>query len=286
LDKARRASLGELRDECARVQAAALPDDEARHAAVHRSRHLRKRRCAEGAAELTYRSTVDEVAEVFSVVQGFATREFDRARVEGRRESEEAYLADGLLATCRAARGSAPAVGGDASGKRVRRPTPTKIVVRIDWDALVRGWPIESEVSEIAGLGPVPVSVVRTMMESGDAFLAGVVTRGADVANVFHLGRRPTAAQATALEWLSPTCTTEGCNASHRLETDHREDWARTKVTLLRWLERHCHRCHDKKTRHGWALVDGTGKRPLVPPEDPRHPRHHDHRLRRFDDTG
>ena len=82
LDKARRASLGELRDECARTPAAALPDDEARHHASHNSRHLRKRRCPDGAGELTYRSTVDQVAEVFAVVQGFANRAFDLARIQ------------------------------------------------------------------------------------------------------------------------------------------------------------------------------------------------------------
>ena len=132
LDKAKRASLGELRDECARTKAAAEPDDAARHAAIHRSRHVRKRRCADGAAELQYRSTVDEVAEVYSVIQGFANAAFDRARLEGRREPEEAYLADGLLAACRSA-------GGATSGDGRRKPTPTKIVVRIDWDALCAG---------------------------------------------------------------------------------------------------------------------------------------------------
>jgi len=50
---------------------------------------------------------------------------------------------------------------------------------------------------------------------------------------------------------------------------------ALSKVTLLRWLDRLCVSCHDRKTRHGWALVDGHGKRPLVPPDDPRHPKHH-----------
>ena len=150
VDKAKRASLGELRDECARTKAAAARDDEARHAAIHRSRHLRRRRCPDGAAELHYRSTVDEVAEVFSVVAGFANQAFDQARGEGRREPEEAYLADGLLAACRAAaRASAgPGAdtgggGGDAplAGRRRRKPTPTKVVVRIDWDALLRGGP-------------------------------------------------------------------------------------------------------------------------------------------------
>ena len=112
------------------------------------------------------------------------------------------------------------------------------------------------------------------MVASGDAFLAAVVTKGVDVASVVHLGRRPTVYQSTALDWLAPTCTTEGCNGAVRLETDHRVDWAKTRVTLLRWLERHCEHCHDNKTRHGWALVDGHGKRPMVPPDDPRHPRH------------
>ena len=39
-----------------------------------------------------------------------------------------------------------------------------------------RGLPIDGEVSEIAGLGPVPVSLVRSMVESGDVFVAAVAT--------------------------------------------------------------------------------------------------------------
>jgi hypothetical protein len=245
-----------------------------------------------------------------AVVRGYGNQAFDLARREGRYEPEEAYLADGLLAAARVAGAAATAPGARTSaadgkvtdltapddddapaprssgdhgpcptgpgpagnGGRVRKPVPTKVIVHIDWDALLRGWPIEGEVCEIAGLGPVPVTVVRAMLASGDAFLAGVVTKGVDVENVFHLGRRPTVYQETALDWLSPTCTTEGCYGTVRLETDHREDWARTKVTLLRWLERHCRSCHDRKTRLGWALVHGHGKRPMVPPDDPRHP--------------
>jgi hypothetical protein len=29
----------------------------------------------------------------------------------------------------------------------------------------------------------------------------------------------------------------------------------------------------DHKHRNGWALVEGTGKRPMVPPDDRRHPK-------------
>jgi len=146
--------------------------------------------------------------------------------------------------------------------------------VRVDWDALIRGWPIDGEVCEIAGLGPVPVSAVRAMITSGDPFLATVVTKGVDVVNVAHLGRRATAFQRSGLDWLSPECITLGCNAKARLEIDHRVDWADSKITLLRDLEHHCDHHHDLKTFHGWALVEGSGKRPMVPPDDPRHPRH------------
>ena len=112
------------------------------------------------------------------------------------------------------------------------------------------------------------------MIATDDPFLAAVVTKGVDVVNVAHLGRRATVFQRTGLEWLSPECITLGCSAKAHLEIDHREPWATSKVTLLRALENHCPHHHDKKTYEGWALVEGTGKRPMVPPDDPRHPRH------------
>jgi hypothetical protein len=42
--------------------------------------------------------------------------------------------------------------------------------------------------------------------------------------------------------------------------------------TVLDNLDRLCPRCHRRKTHDGWALVPGQGRRPLVPPDDPRHP--------------
>ncbi len=100
-----------------------------------------------------------------------------------------------------------------------------------------------------------------------------VITRGTDVANVVHLGRGANAAQKVALLWSSPTCVVEGCSRTHT-EIDHREDFARTRHTTLSELEPMCDPHHDRKTYEGWALVPGTGKRPLVPPDDPRHPNH------------
>jgi hypothetical protein len=99
---------------------------------------------------------------------------------------------------------------------------------------------------------------------------------GEKVVGVAHLGRRANAKQQSALEWLYPTCAVEGCTRSTFLENDHREDWANTHLTVLDWLDRPCAHHHKLKTHHGWALVEGNGRRPMVPPDDPRHPRHHE----------
>src|SRR5438874_13358523 len=96
--------------------------------------------------------------------------------------------------------------------------------------------------------------------------LAAVFTKGHDVVNVVHLGRKANVFQETALQWSDPTCTTEGCPNSWRLEIDHRADWADTHFTWLRFLDHPCEHCHKLKTRQGWAYVEGKGKRPLVPP--------------------
>lgn len=125
---------------------------------------------------------------------------------------------------------------------------------------------------EIAGLGPVPVALVKQIIASGDAFLAAVVTKGVDVATVAHLGRRPTAHQRTALEFRDPECDVLGCSATAGLEMDHTVPWAASRVTLLAWLEHLCRHHHRLKSTQGWELVPGTGKRPMVPPDDPRHP--------------
>jgi hypothetical protein len=266
-------SLGELRDECARVKAAAEPDPPARHAAIHAARCARQRRCPDGGGEILYRSTLDEVAEIWAVVQGYANRVFAAARTEGRREPVEAYGADGLLAMARAAAGGDGRPGeSGAAAKGARAPVPAKLLVRVDWPALVRGWPTGGELCEIAGVGPVPVSVVRAMIDSGDPFLAAIVTRGVDVVSVAHLGRRPTVHQASALQWRDPVCTVLGCNLAARLEVDHRDDWALTLKTWLPGLDRLREHHHDLKTRSGWALVAGTGKRAMVPPGHPDHP--------------
>ena len=105
----------------------------------------------------------------------------------------------------------------------------------------------------------------------GEAVLKLVITTGVDVANVTHLGRGPTTAQKIALMWTNPLCSVQGCHR-RRIEYDHQKPWAQTRHTRLDELDPLCGFHHDLKTRLHWALVPGTGKRPFVPPDHPRHP--------------
>ena len=88
---------------------------------------------------------------------------------------------------------------GPPSRSHGGKPSPTyTAVIRADLTTLVNGRVGAGEVCEIAGIGPVPVGVVRTLL--GDAVLKLVLTHGVDVRNVTSLGR-------------GPDCCTEGCAA-------------------------------------------------------------------------
>jgi hypothetical protein len=150
--------------------------------------------------------------------------------------------------------------------------SPTKLMIRVDLDSLLRGVAIEGELSEIAGFGPVPVSVIKELAAQENLFVVGVLTKGSQLVGIYHHGRRPNAHQSSALDFLYPSCAVAGCTARAGLQYDHREDWARTRFTVFDLLDRLCPHHHRLKTEEGWALVGGTGKRAFVAPGDPRHP--------------
>jgi hypothetical protein len=279
LAKAR--GIGQLEDECARIRAAAAPDDEAeRHRNARSARGAWRHQHRDGSAEIRFRSSADDVAEIWATVSAYRERLFRAGQggSGGERATFDQRSADAVLDMARAAAGRSGVAQPELplDGIEPARPAANvkKIVVRVDLAALLRGYPAEGEVCEIPGYGPIPVAAVTDMLATGNPFLAAVVTKGTDVATVAHLGRDPTAHQRTALEWLNPRCRAEGCDRTIGLELDHRIDWAATEVTLLDWLEWMCTHHHDLKTHHGWRLVQGTGIRPFVPPDDPRHPDH------------
>ncbi|MBA2327720.1 MAG: DUF222 domain-containing protein [Actinobacteria bacterium] len=261
LETSRSGSLGELRDACARTKANAC-DREERRRRIHERRGLRSWVDGEGTGQLHLNDNPERVAEIMGELAPTRDRLFKQARKDGRRESSEAYAADALHRVVCRRRGRANAPSGTA-----------KVLVRVDLERLLSGAAVGDEVCEIAGYGPVAVSAVQEMLETGDPFLAAIVIKGKEVVGVAHLGRRPNAHQRSALEWLYPTCAAEGCNALTFLEFDHRDDWATTHRTVFDLLDRLCSHHHDLKTRDKWALVDGQGKRAFVAPDDPRHPR-------------
>jgi hypothetical protein len=234
----------------------------------------------------------DDALGLDAALDRLADEAFRRARAEGRREPAEAYAADALAALADSTHeggladapgatepsppsGAGEAPSGAADGARPpgpagRRPPPTKIIVRIDHQALLRGYTVAGEVCEVLGVGPVPVEVVRRIIREGDPFLAAVVTNDHDVTSVVHLGRRPTARQATALQWRDPECTVRGCHNRLRLQTDHDVEWRVTRHTTLDELDRLCPEvCHPRKTA-GWYLEPGPpGDRRLLPPDHP-----------------
>ena len=326
VELASRVSMPELREECARVKAAADPNPDATNRRLHAGRRLRRWIDGEGFWTLVAKGTPQAGAAFCAVLDAVSDQVFQTAHRAGRTEPVEAYAFDALMAladitanhsatdcsgTAGADNGQIPASatpgpGGGSQPDRTtgeqksalivprgnrservskagaflpaqwvpempRRWNPRyRALLRVDVTALHRGRVQGEELCEIAGVGPVPVSVAEGML--GRSVLHLVITRGTDVVNVTHLGRGPTAAQKVALAWQTPTCTVEGCSRT-RTENDHRQPWAETRHTRLDQLDPLCPFHHDLKTRYGWALAPGNGKRPMVPPDDARHPR-------------
>jgi hypothetical protein len=247
-----------LRDACLAAKTAAI-DAEEQHRRIQASRRVRQGRDADGAFVLHVRTTPESGTVIAAAIGHFADDAFRAARRTGRREPAEAYAADGLEAMARAA------MSGGAGAKRASGGSDAKVIVRVDHAALRRGRAEAGEVCEIAGVGPVPVGAAGRLLDDG-AFLAAVVTKGEDVVEVAHLGRRFTASQRTALQWRDPVCAVAGCGRSARLELDHRTGWAVTRRTAVSDADRLCSYHHGLKSRMGWQLEPGVGPRGFGPP--------------------
>jgi hypothetical protein len=282
VDSARNKPLSQLRDECAATKRAADPDPEAAHRRLWAARQLQFSRALEGAARLVGATTPEQMAVIKAAVERRGNQLFDQARKDGRREPREAYLMDALAQICdewlRGRAGDlfdpkpATAPSGETDNPRRRRVPPGYLgLLRLDVEALQRGRVHGNETCEIAGVGPIPVSVARRLL--GDAVLKLVLTKGNDVLNVTHLGRGPTTAQKVAMLWNSPGCVITACPRMAGIEHDHRIDWAHTHHTTLPELDRLCTHHHHLKTNRAWALIrDADGTVEMVPPSDPRHP--------------
>ncbi len=266
LSAVRSETVKELKERCTRVRAAAT-GSEARHAELHRSRHLRTWTASDGAAHLHLKTTPDQAAHLHAMLAPHLRTVFDTARKAGVRDSHEAYAHDALFHL----------LDGGAD-EPARRGSNVKTVIRIDHTAFTRGHTEPGETCEIIGVGPIPVTVAKAL--SVDAFYAAVITRGVDIVNIAHLGRAVTAEQRTALQLRDPTCVIPGCTTSTGLEIDHTTSatgWADTRRTTLDQLARLCHHHHQQKTHHGYTLTRTPNHWHWRPPPNQEQGREEDH---------
>jgi hypothetical protein len=276
LEEARGSSISRLKDSCALTKAQAGADREARRDQIHARRSLRSWTDIEGVWHLSASSNPEDGAQIMSVLDPIRDEIFRAARKQKKKEPIEAYAFDALFqlatkperARSSSSRGARPTSAETGPGAR------SKILVRVDYESFLRGFPTAGETCEIAGFGPVSVSAVKDLMSKGDPFIVAILTKAKELVGVAHLGRKPTAFQRSALEWMYPSCAIEGCNAQAHLEMDHSLEWSKTHFTMLDHLKFLCHHHHFLKSNDNWALTEVDRRCLLVPPEDPRHPRH------------
>ncbi len=254
-------SFKELKDRTLRAKAAGDPDPAATQRRIHRQRSVRELIDSEGAWNLHARGTAADGAKIHAALAPLIEEVFAEGRANGTRDTPEARAFDALVRL--GGRSTEPAPGPT----RRRRH---QALIRCDLEALRRGAVEGDEVCEVAGVGPIPVDHATDLL--GEAACKLLVTRGVDVLNVTTLSRKATAAMLAALAWRGPTCTVQGCGRTIT-EIDHQVPYAESGHTTLDELDHLCNPHHDLKTYEGWELVTGSGVRPFVGPDDPRHPR-------------
>jgi len=259
LNAAEMLSLNDLREECRRVKAALVTDEDDRYRRLRKGRYLRSWTDRDGAVRLSARLTPDDGARLLTQVDSICDEMVADAKTGGWFESREAHRADALVSLARSSRAS------DAS------PDPEATIhVWVDYDAMVRGHTIEGEQCEIPGIGPIPVSVARQL--ANDAYLKVLVTKADDIVAVAHAGRTIPARLRTFLECRDPKCIVPTCGERRGLQIDHRQPVAAGGLTRLDNLARLCRRHHYEKSVLGYRYRGGPGAWEWIPPETPTPP--------------
>ena len=231
---------------------------------MRRRRYCRIWSDPDGSGRLDARVTPDALAVLLSCLEPFEERAFSEARIAGREESQQAYMADALVSMAKA---SISGSGSTTSSETTGGPK-TLVRTRVDLSALKRGHRNAGETCEIPGIGSVPVKAVREIL--GDSILELVLTNGTDVTTVCTDSRYIRKALRIALEERDQTCSVPDCNMSDPLEVDHwNTDYAKGGKTSLDNLARLCSYHHHQKSYRGWRLEGGPGNWRFVGPDPP-----------------
>jgi hypothetical protein len=173
LELARSASMRELAEESLRARSTGLGAEASRQA-VHASRSLRYYTSPDGAFNLHGRATPEQGAMVMAALRPLADKAFEAARKEGRRERPDAYTWDALVGLATSGGGGGRSRGsgdGRAGGPRA------EVMVRVDYSALLRGYPLDGETCDIPGFGTTTVDVVRDTIATDDPLLKAIVSK-------------------------------------------------------------------------------------------------------------
>jgi hypothetical protein len=253
LDAARETSVKGLRDRCRQVRAGAEADDRAWARRLHHGRRLRRWTDPDGTYRADVRLAPDAGARFDAALEGHLARIFTDARRAGRREPREAYAADALVAL--AAEGPCK---------------PVEVKLEVDSAPLVNGHAKAGERCEIVGIGPVPVTVARKLVE--DARVSLVVKDGDSIVAASRATRTIPAKLRRTVEARYPTCGVRSCANDRFLQIDHVQALAGGGLTADDNLWRLCTHHHALKTHGGWRVVGTTHDWDLVPPDHPDPP--------------
>jgi hypothetical protein len=253
VEAAGKLTLRSLQEECRRVEAAVIVDEDDRYRRVRRSRKIRAWVDRHNAGRLSATMTPDELARVMNEIDR-RCGEIVEGAIRGRWfESWEAHRVDALV--------EMTLPDTDAQSRPV-----SMVHVVVDHEALMRGHTVAGERCEIPGIGPIPVTLARQLSE--DCILNVLLTSGVHVMAVAHGGYTIPAHVRTALDVRDPKCIVPGCDARRRLQKDHRNSFGRTHVTKLEDLAHLCPFHHYLKTFCGYTYRGGPGAWEWIPPEN------------------
>ena len=246
-------SVKGLRDRCRETRAGAEENDGAWARRLHVERRAHEWIDPDGTYRLDARLAPDAGARFRSAWSAHVDRIFREARRAGRREPRAAYAADALVA-----------LASEGPCK------PVQVGVVVDSAALVRGHTKSGERCEIKGVGPVPVTTARGLLD--DAAVTVMTRDGDDITAVSRSTRTIPTKLRKALEARYPTCGVRACANDQFLEIDHVVPVADRGRTEIGNLWRLCSHHHRLKTYGGWIVIGQNGDRTLVPPDDPDPP--------------
>jgi hypothetical protein len=247
-------SFKTFRDQCR--DATVRATDDRRHAQwLHENRAVSTWTERNGHFRIDARLSPDEACWVNNALEQKTSELFTAAQhAGGVLEPREAYMADAMV---RLLRGEAPL-------------KPLEARLDADQAAIERGWVEAGERCELVGIGPIPVTMARSMLN--DARITILTREGTDITRISSPTRTIPAALRKWVERAYPRCGVAGCGNDQRLQIDHIIEVENQGPTTKDNVWRLCVHHHKLKTFYGWRVVEEHGIRQLVPPDDPDPP--------------